>query len=210
MKKFQQFLYGLKFTVHTDHKPLEGLFGERKGIPQQASPRVQRWALTLAAYEYKIACKAGKANASADALSRLPLSQAPEFVLLPGETVLLLEHLDNTPVTSHQIQKWTRRDPILSKVYQFSLNGWPNHCQDENLQPYWKRKNELTIEGGCILWGNRVIVPSQGRTQVVAELHEPLLGISRMKALARGYVWWPSMDRELETAVKGCEQCQLH
>ena len=31
-----------------------------------------------------------------------------------------------------------------------------------------------------------------------------------MKALARGYVWWPNMDRELEDAVKKCQQCQLH
>ena len=52
VKKFHQFLYGKRFTIRTDHKPLEGLFGEKKGISSQASPRVQRWALTLAAYEY--------------------------------------------------------------------------------------------------------------------------------------------------------------
>ena len=51
VKKFSQFLYGPKFTIQTDHKPLEGLFNKKKGVPQQASPRVQRWALTLAAYE---------------------------------------------------------------------------------------------------------------------------------------------------------------
>ena len=55
VKKFNQFLYGRKFTIQTDHKPLEGLFNEQKGVPQQAAPRVQRWPLTLAAYEYKIA-----------------------------------------------------------------------------------------------------------------------------------------------------------
>ena len=55
-----------------------------------------------------------------------------------------------------------------------------------------------------------MIVPPQGRAQVIAELHEAHPGISRMKALARGYVWWPNMDRELEDAVKKCQQCQLH
>ena len=49
VKKFNQFLYGHKFTTQTDHKPLEGLFNEKKGEPQQASPRVQQWTLTLAA-----------------------------------------------------------------------------------------------------------------------------------------------------------------
>ena len=51
VKKFHQFLYGRPFTVKTDHKPLEGLLSERKGISTQAAPRIQRWALTLSAYE---------------------------------------------------------------------------------------------------------------------------------------------------------------
>lgn len=67
MKNFNQFLYGHKFK--TDHNPLEGLFNEKKGVPQQASLRVQRWALTLAAYEYKIVYKAGTTNANADSSS---------------------------------------------------------------------------------------------------------------------------------------------
>ena len=29
-----------------------------------------------------------------------------------------------------------------------------------------------------------------------------------MKRLARGYVWWPGIDKELEFAVKTCEECQ--
>ena len=65
VKKFNLFLYGQKFTIQTDHKPLEGLFSNKKGIPQQASPRVQRWAFTLAAHEYKIAYTAGTTNADA-------------------------------------------------------------------------------------------------------------------------------------------------
>lgn len=78
------------------------------------------------------------------------------------------------------------------------------------LHPYLSQKAELTIEGGCVLWGNRVIVPLQGREQVIAKLHEAHPGISRMKALAHGYIRWPNMDRELENAVKSCPQCQRH
>ena len=209
VKKFNQFLYSQKFTIQTDHKPLEGLFNEKKGVPQQASPRVQWWALTLAAYEYKIAYKAGTTNANADTLSRLPLSKMPESVPVPGETILLLEHLDHTPINSQHIREWTRCDPVLSKVHQFTL-PLLHHCQEVQLHPYLSRKAELTIEGGCVLWGNRVIVPPQGQAQVIAKLHEAHPGISRMKALARDYVWWPNMDRELEDTVKKCQQCQLH
>ena len=41
--------------------------------------------------------------------------------------------------------------------------------------------------------------------------HKPLEGLfNEKKGRARGYVWWPNMDRELEDAVKKCQQCQLH
>ena len=114
VKKFHQFLYGHPFTIKTDHKPLEGLLNEKKGIPALAARRIQRWALTLSAYEYKISYKAGQTNGNADALSRLPLAEMPNSVPVPGETILLMAHLEGTPVHSGHINEWTKRDPILS------------------------------------------------------------------------------------------------
>ena len=66
------------------------------------------------------------------------------------------------------------------------------------------------MEDGCVLWGNRVVIPSKGRNQVLRMLHEAHPGIARMKSLARGYVWWPRIDQELEHCVKFCEQCQIN
>ena len=112
----------------------------------------------------------------------------PESVPLTGEVVLLLELLDHTPIKSRHIQERTKRDPVLSKVHQVSLNGWPHHCQDVQLHSYLSRKAALTIESGCVLWENRVMVPPQGRAQVIAELHDTHPGISRMNARAHGVV----------------------
>ena len=89
VKKFNQFLYGHPFTINT--KPLEGLLNEKKGIPALAAPQMQRWALTLSAYEYKILYKAGETNGNAD--SKQPLPEMPDLVPVPGETILLMEHL---------------------------------------------------------------------------------------------------------------------
>ena len=52
-------------------------------------------------------------------------------------------------------------------------------------------KDELSIQHGCILWGVRVIVPPPGRSIVLDQLHEAHPGITRMKQLARSFVWWP-------------------
>ena len=68
---------------------------------------------------------------------------------------------------------------------------------------------ELSLLEGCILWGARVVIPPQGRKLVLEELHETHTGVSKMKALARSYVWWPGMDTEIEEVVRNCSSCQI-
>ena len=209
VKKYHHYLYGREFELKTDHKPLTHIFGETKAIPTMASGRIQRWAITLGAYSYRISHKAGKENANADALSRLPLPVSREEPPKPQEVVHLMEYLDTTPVTSKQIGDWTDHDPVLSKVKDWTLSGWPKEkLADPELEPYWRRRYELSVENRCVLWGNRVVVPSKGRKRVSDMLHEAHPGIVRMKALARSYVWWPKIDTELEAHCSKCEICQ--
>lgn len=88
------------------------------------------------------------------------------------------------------------------------MQGWPVDLGPEKFQPYTKHRLELNVLDGCILWGSRVIVPSPGQAQVMEALHDAHLGISRMKSLARSFVWWPEMDSALEEKVKACSACQ--
>ena len=55
-----------------------------------------------------------------------------------------------------------------------------------------------------------MVIPPQGLATVLSLLHEGHPGITRMKTLARGYVWWPGMNSELEDSVKYCSKCQEH
>jgi len=71
VKDFHQYLFGRSFTIKSDHKPLQCLLGEKKGIPPIASARVQRWAPTLSTYSYKVQYLPGRDNANADVFSRL-------------------------------------------------------------------------------------------------------------------------------------------
>ena len=208
VKHFRQYLLGRHFTIYSDHKPLQHLFSENKAIPPMASARIQRWALVLSAYTYDIVFKPGTQNANADVLSRLPLPDSPSDVPLPEETVLLLETLQLFPITAAQIKTWTSQDPVLSKVRDLVLQGWLD-TSDPLLLPYQRRKYELNILDGCVLLGNRVVVPPPGRAKVMADLHDGHPGICRMKQLARCYVWWPNMDQELEQTVKTCNSCQM-
>ncbi|MDD9818931.1 MAG: RNase H-like domain-containing protein, partial [Gammaproteobacteria bacterium] len=106
VKKFHSYVYGYRFSLVTDHKPLLSLFNESHAVPPQASGRIQRWALTLAAYEYTLSFRSSAQHRNADALSRLPLSDMPEETPLPAELVQLVEHLEDSPVSSLQIKVW--------------------------------------------------------------------------------------------------------
>lgn len=65
-KYFRQYLYGRKFTVVTDHRPLTWIFSVK-----DPSSRLLRWRLKLEEYEYEVIYKKGSNNTNADALSRI-------------------------------------------------------------------------------------------------------------------------------------------
>ena len=58
------------------------------------------------------------------------------------------------------------------------------------------------------MWGARVVVPPQGRNAVLQQLHEGHPGMTRMKSLARMYVWWPCLEGDIERSVQQCVHCQ--
>ena len=57
---------GREFTLITDHKPLTVIFGPKTGIPPLTGAKIQRWALLLSAYNYKILYRSTKAHNNAD------------------------------------------------------------------------------------------------------------------------------------------------
>ena len=117
--------------------------------------------------------------------------------------------MDKTPVTSHQIATGTRTDPVLSKVYSFVLDGWPESNTDIEILPYFKRRTELSVNQGCLLWGSRVIIPPEYQeAKLLAELHDTHPGMVKMKSLSRSYIWLPNLDQAIESTVQKCVTCQ--
>ena len=105
--RFHSYLFGHRFKLQTDHKPLLTLFNESKAVSPQVSGRIQRWALTLASYEYTIVCQTTTQHANADAMSRLPLLDTPVQTPASGELVLMVERLEDAPISAAQIATWT-------------------------------------------------------------------------------------------------------
>lgn len=155
VRKFHKYLYGRMFHLLTDHKPLVTILGPKTAVPTLAAARMQRWAVILQAYDYQVEYRSSAENANADALSRLscdlsPIKEEAEMFFFSG--------LDELPVDSKAISKDTRTDPVLARVLEYTLSGWPNHVTEEELKPYFTRRHELETDQGCVLWGMRVII----------------------------------------------------
>ena len=205
VKKFHQYLFGRKFTLLTDHRPLTSIFGPHTGIPSLAASRMQRWALLLSAHQYDIKYRWSDQHQNADGLSRLPL---PVTHTEPTQAeIFYFKEVTAAPVTSTHVKRHTRTDPVLSEVLDIITHGRGGEMTP-SLKPYLMRQNELSVQSGCLMWGYRVIIPPPLREKVLAELHTGHCGVVRMKEIARSYFWWPGLDAAIEEKAKSCSTCQ--
>ena len=131
VKKFHAYLFGHPFELVTDHKPLLTLLNAHKATSPQASNRIRRWSLILAAYEYTIVFKKTEEHGNADAFSRLPLQVVPAKVDTHPEIVL--RHSRPHPFIDEKI-------PLTVCSLQ---QGWPAKS-DPKLAPYFSPKTELS------------------------------------------------------------------
>ena len=201
VKKFHKYLYGRKFRLITDHKPLVTILGPKKGIPTLAAARLQRWAILLSAYKYEIQYKSTNDHGNADGLSRLPLPLTGPSCDTHAISTFNLGQVQALPVTFQEIQQATRRDTSLSKVLQYVQQGWPKQVS-KDLQTFLDKQTELSTENDCLLWGIRVIVPESLQRRVLDSLHTNHSGITRMKAIARSHFWWKGLDGDIEAMGK--------
>nr|XP_056718397.1 uncharacterized protein K02A2.6-like [Euleptes europaea] len=182
VKKFHDYVYGRPFSIITDHKPLLGLFVPDRQTPQILSPRMLRWSIFLNAYDFRLLHRPGSSIANADALSRLLLKDSDPDPS-PAYNVMLLETLPEPPLHASDIAAHTAKDRTLARVLNWVGKGWPAARPEGEFKPFFTRQHELSLNKGCLLWGNRVVVPAKLRTKVLDALHACHPGMVRMKAL---------------------------
>jgi len=103
----------------------------------------------------------------------------------------------------------TENGALLQTVKKFIKSRWPDlktlhqHADWSQLEGFYRRRESLTIEQGCVLFRERVVIPTMLRAKVLKLLHQGHPGIQRMKSLARNYTYWPGMDHDVEEMVRG-------
>ncbi|KAL6416902.1 hypothetical protein ACFW04_013098 [Cataglyphis niger] len=131
---FGPYLYGKKFTIITDHKPLVWLHSIK-----DPSSRLWKWRTKLAEYEYEIQYKKGSLNNNADALSRNP----PTNYILPLFTANPVDESSNESTFSFERRP---RRPISDRQMSSSpIEFSPYNQQLEDNQSASKQ-TDITIE----------------------------------------------------------------
>ena len=157
----------------------------------------------MSGYDYNICFKPTETHSNADGLSRLSLHDQEAI----GETktvgIFNLSQIQALPVTCNQVQTATWCDLVLSKIVDYVRRGWPKQVPD-NIQP---KQEEITIESGCLPWGIRVIIPKSPQDRMLQTLHQNHPGVTRMKSIARSYMWWLGIDKDIENLAKSCLSC---
>ncbi|XP_011859820.1 PREDICTED: uncharacterized protein K02A2.6-like [Vollenhovia emeryi] len=199
VERFHKFIWGRRFILQTDHKPLVALLQTEntKGLKPTTAARLKRWALRLLGYDFKIEYIRTQDFGQADALSRL----IDKFRRDNAEE---LQELRNKLKTA------SKEDPFLRSVFNAIKEGWKTTKNPSPLDYFRKRSEELSIVDDTLLLGDRIVVPKKLQPTILAALHKGHPGIRRTKQLAREYVFWPKMSEDIERLIRQCEPCALN
>ena len=131
-------------------------------IPTLAVACLQRWPIMLSACNYKILFRSTKKHANADGLSRLPLNFSSRAEASRDAACYNLSQIQALPITAAKVGSYSRHDSQVSRVMHFTRCGWPASVPSE-LKLFYSRCEELAVEGDCLQWGVRVVVPAKLR-----------------------------------------------
>ena len=210
--KFQDYIYGIHFSLETDHKPLVALFGSKTldAIP----PRIQRMRMRMMRYSYDIHHVAGKDMHTADTLSRAPMHSTislEDKELENDVSCHISEVLRALPIRDTRIEKvrlHQLEDPTCRLLMTYIEEGWPSKDHlSGTIGLYWTHRMHLTLEENTILYNNRLLIPGSLRHYILDQLHIGHQGITKCRMRAQQSVWWPGINRDIEDLIKCCKEC---
>ena len=200
-ERFHEYIYGKKsVTVNTDHKPLEFIL--QKPL-HQAPLRLQRMILRIQKYCVAVKYKPGKELLVADTLSRACQQSHSNIAADDLSSIMNVNIIDILPISKEKVQQLqleTQADKKLQELNQCIKEGWPvdKSKVPEGAKAYWNYRDQLVEQQGLLFKGNKVIVQSILRPEMLKKIHNAHLGIEKCKRRARDILFWPGMNAEIE------------
>lgn len=207
IEKCHEYLFGRPFKVFTDHEPLVGVF--RSTDLAVVAKRLQKYVLQTLPYDFSVSYLQGKKNVLAVFCSRFLVGEAGPTDVKEEAEVNSLQSRAELTLDLQRIAQETEKDQLLSDLGEVLLRGTDQGKIPDRLRifrPYW---SGLSMEKGVIVFCGRILIPKASQGAVLALMHRPHLGVVRTKCLARGYVFWVGMNKDIEKIVRECETCQM-
>ena len=208
LQRFEYYLLGRTTIVETDHSPLEQIF--KKSIAEALS-RLQRLLLKCSKFDVQVRYKPGKAIPVADALSRVCLNKITHQADKFDKEIHFVTDM-HSPIDINLIKSAMQQDTETMKLKDIIYKGWPSQrkeCPQELLE-FWNFRCDLVLEDGLILKGDRILIPSSLRKQVLDTIHLGHQGETKCILLARETVFWPRISNDIRNMIKGCDTCNKH
>ena len=200
VKTFHRYLEGRHFTLLTDHKALLTIFGKVDRTPTLAVNRLHRWALILAAYDFKIEFRGTKDFGQADALSRLIREKQAIPDIFEEEEDICVGQIQQLPVSSEEIREAYTDDEEAQSIMKILED--PGKSKSKNQSDF-----RFSMVNDMIMMHDRVYIPLRLRPRILTQLHVGHNGIKRTKALARMHVYWKDLAKNIESMIQQCHAC---
>ena len=165
-------------------------------------------------FSYTILHVPGKSLCTADALSRAPLARPLNHEEKKLETDVqayvdsIVKYLPATESRLEELRSQKQQDEVTRQLMTYCTEGWPGRFHLPGpLKPYWPGRDELNIQQGLLMKGNRIVIPVSMRLHVLDKLHDAHQGIAKCRERAKASVWWPGLTKQLEDLVNKCPTC---
>ena len=111
-----------------------------------------------------------------------------------------------------QLQQETQTDNQLCKLLSVVKSGWPDTKQHVPIEclPYWNYRDEISTSDNILFKGEKVIIPSSMRAEMLKLIHSSHFGIEKCKRQARDVVFWPGMSSQIHDVVSNCNICNSY
>jgi transposase InsO family protein len=202
--KFNDYIYGRQAIVETDHKPLISILKK----PLHSAPmRLQKMILKLQRYDITLIYKKGTELLLADTLSRAYSPEIPEEDAVEEYDVMTVWPLSAR--RTEELRLATASDSHMQKLARLIKYGWPPHRKsiEPEMWPYSTFREELTVDDGIIMKGEKVVVPQALRAEYTTQVHKGHPGAEATKRRARDIMYWPQMAQDIDSIVTSCKVC---
>jgi len=161
--------------IESDHEPLKVVFNKPV---HRSSKRLQRMLMALQNYSLDVQYKKGELMWISDALSRA-YRNTTEFVQHDISLVCSIEEIDHSenlsiaPYRIAEFRRETANDAVMQSLIASIKSRWaPSKKQcDLVLTPYYDKRSELVEDKGLIFLGERLVVPTSLRKEMLKQIH---------------------------------------